>query len=258
MSLVKDHITKLLEKNVREDGRKPEDYREVSVEYGISPKSAEGSARVKIGKTEVVAGIKTEVGEPYPDKLDEGSIIVNAELIPLASPDFESGPPSIDAIELARVVDRGLRESKAINFKKLCVKKGEKVWIILIDMYPINVDGNLFDACALAALAALKDAKFPMYDEKKDVLDYMTKSKKSIPLDKEPVGVTVWKIKDKLIVDPLVSEESVADARLTAVFTKNGELCAMQKGGEKPLNTEEIGKMIDLALVKAKDLRSKL
>src|SRR3989338_5346357 len=160
--VVRDHIRSLAEKGAREDGRDFLEYRKpIKIEYGVSSKSAEGSARVTIGDTEVVAGVKLEVGEPFPDTPDEGVLMVGAELLPLSNPEFESGPPSIDSIELARIIDRGIRESKCIDFSKLCIKKGEKVWMVFIDIYPINDSGNLFDAASLAALAALKDAKFP-------------------------------------------------------------------------------------------------
>ena len=151
---LKQHITEALKQGLRFDRRKTNEFRKVTVEYGIS-KSAEGSARVKIGDTEVIVGVKLEVGEPYPDMPEEGTIIVGAELIPLSNPEFELGPPGIQAIELARVVDRGIRESKALDFKKLCIKKGEKVWLVLIDIIPINDTGNLLDAAALAALRGL-------------------------------------------------------------------------------------------------------
>src|SRR3989338_4463627 len=165
--ITQSYVESLAMKGARIDGRKFDQYREVTIEYGISPKSAEGSARVKIGDTEVVAGVKLEVGKPFPDKPDEGSIMVNVELLPLSSSLFESGPPSQEAIELARVTDRGIRECHALNFKKLCVKEGEHVWLAFIDIYPINAGGNLFDACTLAALAALHDARFPVFDGKK-------------------------------------------------------------------------------------------
>ena len=97
----KQHTLKYLSKGVRYDGRKPLDYRNVSVEYGIT-KSAEGSARVKIGETEVIAGVKMSVEKPYPDTPDKGNLMVNAELRPLASPKFETGPPGDQAIEMAR------------------------------------------------------------------------------------------------------------------------------------------------------------
>ncbi len=251
----KKYIQSLLQKGLREDGRKLDEYRNVEVEYGVSAKSAEGSARVKIGNTEVVAGIKLEVGEPFPDKPDEGTIIVNMELLPLSSPDFESGPPGVGSIELSRVVDRGIRESKAIDFKKLCIKAGEKVWLLFIDIYPINDDGNLFDAAALAGLAALKDAKYPVYDEETEKIKYDEKTDKQVPLENMPMACTVLKIDDKFIIDPSVEEEKAADARLTAVSLENGNLCAMQKGGNKPLTPEELAQMVELSITKAKELR---
>lgn len=127
MMISRDYIESLVAKHTRVDGRAFDAYRNIEIEYGVSSKSAEGSARVKIGDTEVVAGVKLEVGSPFSDKPDEGSIMVNVELLPLSSPLFEAGPPSIDAIELSRVTDRGIRESKAIDFKKLCIVEGESL-----------------------------------------------------------------------------------------------------------------------------------
>ncbi|MDP2906866.1 MAG: exosome complex protein Rrp42 [Nanoarchaeota archaeon] len=251
----KKYIRALLQKGLREDNRKLDEYRNIEIEYGVSAKSAEGSARVKIGGTEVVAGIKMEVGKPFPDKPDEGTIMVNVELLPLSSPDFESGPPNVNAIELSRVVDRGIRESKTIDFKKLCIKSGEKVWLIFIDIYPINNEGNLFDAAALAAFAALKDAKFPVYDEKTEKVKYDEKTEKHIPLENLPMACTVLKIDDKLIIDPSIEEENAADARITAVSMEDGNICAMQKGGDKPLNPEDLIKMVELSIAKAKEFR---
>lgn len=251
----KNYIQNLAKKNAREDGRKFDEFRKpVTVEYGVSAKSAEGSARVTIGDTVVVAGVKMELAAPYPDTPDQGSIMVNAELLPLSSPEYESGPPGISAIELSRVVDRGIRESKALDFKKLCVRQGEKMWIVLIDIYPMNAAGNLFDAAALAAVAAMKDAKFPKIGEN-DTIDYKQPTDEHLPFEFMPVSCTVLKVGDKLLVDPLRDEELAADARLTVAFTEEGKICAMQKGGEKQLTHDEVLAMIDLASVNAAELR---
>src|SRR3989338_1747157 len=117
----KDHALNLFSTGFHIDGRKLDEYREISYETGISNQSAEGSARVKIGMTEVVVGIKMEIGEPFPDRLDEGGIIVNAELKPFSSWKYDSGPPGINAIELSRLVDRVIREGKYLDLKKLCI-----------------------------------------------------------------------------------------------------------------------------------------
>lgn len=250
---LRSHIISLLNANTRLDGRKLTEYRKpIEVEYGII-KTAEGSARVKIGETEVIVGVKMEVGEPYPDLPDEGTIIVGAELLPLSNPEFELGPPGIQAIELARVVDRGIRESKAINFKKLCIESGKKVWLLLIDICPLNDAGNLFDAASLAALAALKDAKFPAFDGEK--VDYKQKTDKELPLEKMPIAVTVIKIGHNFIVDPDIEEEKAIDARLTVSSIEDGTLCALQKGGDFPLTVEEIDKLLEIGIEKGKELR---
>ena len=253
---LRSHIISLLNADTRLDGRKLIEYRKpIEIEYGIV-KTAEGSARVRIGETDVIVGGKMEVGEPYPDTPDEGTIIVGAELLPLSNPEFELGPPGIQAIELARVVDRGIRESKAIDFKKLCITPGEKIWMIIIDICPINDAGNLFDASSLAALAALKDAKYPKFDGEK--VDYKQKTDKKLPLEKTPIAVTVIKIGDKFIVDPDIEEEKVIDARLTVSSIEDGTLCAMQKGGDFPLTIEDIDKMLDIGIEKGKELRKYL
>ena len=257
--MMRDHIISLLEKDMREDGRKLLDYRKpIAIEYGVSSKSAEGSARVKIGETEVVAGVKLEVGEPFPDTPNEGVLIVGVELLPLSNPEFESGPPGINAIELSRIIDRGIRESSAIDLSKLCIKEGEKVWCVFLDIYPINDSGNLFDTCALAALAALKDAKFPEYDTKKGKINYEKRTNKSLPLLKLPVMITVLKIKNKFLVDPDTNEWNSIDARLSVTTTEDGKICAMQKGCDSQLTIEDIDKMIDISIEKAKFLRGLL
>ena len=251
---LRSHIIGLMNANVRFDGRQLTDYRDpISVEYGVI-KTAEGSARVKIGETEVVVGIKMEVGEPYPDTPNEGSIIVGAELLPLSNPEFELGPPSIQAIELARVVDRGIRESKAVDFKKLCIEPGKKIWMLLIDICPINDAGNLFDASSLAALAALKDTKYPSFDGEK--IDYKQKTNEKLPLEKMPIAVTVIKIGEKFIVDPDSEEENVIDSRLTVSSIEDGTLCALQKGGDFPLTIDDINAMLDIGIEKGKELRN--
>ncbi len=250
---LRSHIISLLNAGTRLDGRKLTDYRKpIVVEYGIV-KTAEGSARVKIGETEVIVGVKMEVGEPYPDTPNEGTIIVGAELLPLSNPEFELGPPGIQAIELARVVDRGIRESKAVDFRKLCIEEGKKVWLLIIDICPLNDAGNLFDASSLAALAALKSAKYPAFDGEK--VDYKQKTDKKLELEKMPIAVTVIKIGDKFIVDPDTEEEKAVDARLTVSSMENGILCALQKGGDFSLTMEDIDKMLDIGIEKGKELR---
>jgi exosome complex component RRP42 len=251
----KDTIAQLASKGKRIDGRGLLDYRTpITIETGISW-TAEGSAKVQIGKTVVLAGVKTAIDKTYNDTPDEGGISVNAELVPLSSPEYEPGPPTMKAIELARVTDRGIRESKSIDFKKLCIKPGEKAWFVTIDIIAINDAGNLFDAATLAALAALKAARFPVVDPETGAIDYHKRTETKLPIKKESLSVTVYKINGSFLVDPTLEEEHAYDARLSVAADEKGIISALQKGGVTPLTAEEIAQMIDIALDKIKFLR---
>ena len=258
MIVNKETITELAKQSKRLDGRSLTEYRQpIKLELDISW-TAEGSTRVQIGETVVMAGVKMSIEKPYNDTSDEGGIMVNAELLPLSSPEYEAGPPGIKAIELARVVDRGIREAKAIDLKKLCIEPGEKAWFVTVDIITINDAGNLFDASALAALAALKSARYPEVDSETGAINYKKKTSQKLLMLKDPLAVTVYKIGSQLLVDPTAEEEKAYDARLTVASDSKGILSAMQKGGEAPITIEDVGRMIDLALEKAKFLRSEL
>jgi len=168
-------------------------------------------------------------------------------LLPLSSPDFESGPPGEQATETARVVDRGIRESGTIDVKKLCIAPGEKAWGVLIDVCTINDEGNVHDAAALAAIAALKNTKLPALTTD-GVIDYdMPKTNTSLPVNRSPVEVTVLKIGDQFFVDGLSAEEKLVDARLIVAITEKNTVCALQKGGAGPLTVDDIDKMVGIA-----------
>jgi exosome complex component RRP42 len=249
-------VVDLLSKGKRIDERTPESYRQIEIQVGLIEK-ANGSAQVHLGKSKVLAGIKIETGEPFPDTPDEGVLTVNAELVPLASPSFEAGPPGEAAIELSRVVDRGIRESKAVDLKSLVIQKGKKVQVVYVDVYVLDHDGNLIDAAAMAALAALVNAKIAKMEVKGD--DVVVKgAHHQLPLNNLPVAVTFAKIDKTIIVDPCLQEEQVMNARFTVTIDKNGNICAMQKGGLSGFTPDEVRKAVHLAVEKAAENRAKI
>jgi exosome complex component RRP42 len=249
-------IEQTIEKSKRLDDRSLTDYREIKIEQGVIEK-AEGSARVFIGKTQVLVGIKVETGEPFPDTPNDGVMTVNAELVPLASPNFEPGPPDENSIELARVVDRGIRESHAIDTEKLCIEQGKKVFVVFVDIYVLNHDGNLIDASAMAAVAALMNTKMPNYEIKEGELK-IKQGYIQLPMKSHPITVTVGKISGRLIVDPWIEEEAVMDSRITFATNEDGNICAIQKGGSSYFTPQQILEASKIALDKAAELRKKL
>jgi exosome complex component RRP42 len=237
-------IEQLIEKGKRLDERGLRDYREITIEQGLIER-AEGSARVLLGKTEVLVGVKVESGKPFPDTPNEGVMTVNAELVPLASPNFEPGPPDENSIELARVVDRGIRESKAIDTEKLCIEPGKLVFVVFVDVYVLNHDGNLIDASALAAMAALMNTKMPNYEIKDGEL-------------KIKQGYTPLPMKSHPITDPWLEEEQVMDSRISMAINDEGNICAVQKGGSGYFTPQQILEASKIAQEKAAELRKKL
>ena len=246
-TIKRDYLCKLAEQGKRIDGRRFDEYRKIEIQTHVISK-AEGSARVKIGNTQVLTGIKLDVGEPYPDAPDSGVLTTSAELVPLASPDFEAGPPGDEAIELARVVDRGVRESEVVHLDKLCITPGEKVWVLFIDIHILDYDGNLFDASSLASLAALFTAKVPA---KRFELgeDY------PLPLSEPPVSCTSVKFNDVVVVDPCLDEEEIGEARLTVATDENGHIRAMQKGLNGSFTREEVQKVIKVSIDNGQETR---
>lgn len=249
-------VVDMVSKGKRIDERGLESYRPIQIQVGLIEK-ANGSAQVYLGKSKVLAGIKVETGEPFPDTPEEGVLTVNAELVPLASPSFEAGPPGEAAIELSRVVDRGIRESKAIDLKSLVIQKGKKVQVVYVDIYVLDHDGNLIDAAAMAALAALVNSKVSKVEMKGD--EVVTKpGHHALPLNNYPVAVTFAKVDKTIVVDPSLEEEQVMNARLTVTIDKNGNICAMQKGGLSGFTTDELKRIVQLAVQRAAENRAKI
>ena len=250
-------MNKILETTVREalkegrrlDGRGLDDFRPIKVETGVIEK-AEGSAQVTIGNTRVLAGIKMNVGTPFPDTPDKGVLMTGAEFTAMSHEEFEPGPPGEDAIEVARVTDRTIREGQIIDTSKLVIEAGEKVWMVFADIYSMNADGNMFDSSTLAVMAALKTAKMPEF--KDDKVNWEVR-KNPIPIDGEAVSVTFAKIGGVIIADPTRDEQDILDARMT-VGIKDGRIVALQKGGDGGFTDKELEEVLDRALKHSKKL----
>ncbi len=248
----RDYIASLIKEGKRGDGRSFDEYRPITVETDIGPK-ADGSARVRMGDTQVIAGVKLILGEPFSDMPNSGVLTTNAELRPIASPTFEAGPPNPTTVELARVVDRGIRESGSIDVDKLCVTEGEQVWIVFIDVHVLDYAGNLFDAASLGAIAALHNTRLPKVEGGKII--YQERTNKKLPMTDKPIETTFVEIRNGIILDPDLDEERVMDARLTVATTQKGDMCALQKGGLGTFTPDEIFEMVDAGAKKAKELR---
>jgi len=240
----KDFLMEVLESGERSDGRAFHDYREIKVTPNVID-SAEGSALAQIGNTKVLAGVKLAVMEPFEDEPKRGVLIMGAELLPLANPTFEPGPPDERSIEFSRVVDRGIRSSEIVNMENLFIEEG-KVLGLFIDLYVLDYGGNLFDTGTLAAVAALKNTRMPKVENGELIRGEYTGN---LPISGYPLSSTFVKVGNFTLLDPELHEEGAADARLT-ICTCEDKIVAMQKGGFGAFRKEEVLNLINVSFDK--------
>lgn len=258
-TIEKNHIKKNLKNGIRIDERSLWEFRDISIDTDIV-EAAEGSADVRLGNTRIMTGLKYDIGTPFPDLPDEGVCTVMAELLPLASPLFERGPPDEQSIELARVVDRGIRHADCIQTKRLCIKEKEAVYILFLDMYVINYSGNLIDCGGIGALAALVSAQLPegKWNEETGESEWTGNYIKPEELVNElPIAITFGKLDDILFVDPSLPEELVIDGSVTFSCTEE-KITSIQKSGSATFTFDEIRELGAKAIEISGNLRSEL
>ncbi|MFX1235390.1 MAG: exosome complex protein Rrp42 [Promethearchaeota archaeon] len=256
-TIERNYIINNLKNEQRIDGRGLWDYREWKIKHDFID-SAEGSADVSLGDTRIITGLKYEIGEPFPDIPNEGVCTIMAELLPLASPLFERGPPDEQSIELARVVDRGIRHADCIQTKKLCLKENEAVYILFVDLYVINYSGNLIDAGGISALTALISSHIPEGKWVDDHVEWTGKYITGETIVKElPIVLTFGKIDDIIFLDPNLPEELICDGRISIAVTKD-KITSIQKSGSSTFSIDEIRMLSKKALDLGKKMRESL
>ena len=253
--IMRNKVYNLLLQDKRIDGRHPKELRPISIQTNLLSK-AEGSALVSMGSTKILTGIKVELGTPFPDRPDEGTFTVNAELLPLASTSFEPGPPDERGVELARVVDRSIREGGVLDLKRLCLVEGEKVYIIFIDIYVLDYDGNYFDPSLISALAALATAKIPRY-EIVDGKPQKTEEYFSLELNSLPFTVMVGVLGERFLVDPQMEEEKVLDVSMIIGTDEKGNITCIQKNSPGQVPISLMDEILETVIEKTGEIRKK-
>ncbi|MCW1293879.1 MAG: hypothetical protein OH316_01005 [Candidatus Parvarchaeota archaeon] len=240
------YLKELAMGGLRLDQRGPFQRRKITLRTKVS-NHADGSAYVELGETKVIAGVKVLPGEPYPDRPDEGSLNVNFEASELSS--NYPADRIIYSVEVGRVTDRAIRESKFIDMKKLCITPGSKVLFVFIDIYAINNGGNLLDAANIAALAAILDANYKVEGKEETF-------KLPFNLDNMPISSTFVKIGDAIFLDANSLEENISDARLSIGVSRG--INSMQKGGTGYFKEEEIERCVDEAFRYKEEIKDML
>ena len=71
------------------------------------------------------------------------------------------GRPSDDVVHAGRVIERAIKQSRAVDTEALCIVPGEKVWSLRVDIRILDDEGNVVDCACLAAMASLHHFRRP-------------------------------------------------------------------------------------------------
>ncbi|KAJ4814151.1 Exosome complex component Rrp42 [Rhynchospora pubera] len=258
----KQFIEEALRSEIRVDGRRLYDYRRLTIKFGRE----DGSSEVQLGETHVMAFVTGQLMQPYRDRPNEGTLAIFTEFSPMADPSFEPGRPGEAAIELGRVIDRGLRESRAVDMESLCVVAGKSVWAIRVDLHIIDNGGNLIDAANIAALSALSTFRRPECsvggDDNQEIIVHDPEVRDPIPLTIHhfPIAVTFafFHEGNTLVIDPHYKEEAVSGVRMTVTVNSNGDVCAIQKAGGEGILSGDVMRCLRIASLKASEMTTKI
>uniref|UniRef100_H3GYQ9 Kinesin motor domain-containing protein n=1 Tax=Phytophthora ramorum TaxID=164328 RepID=H3GYQ9_PHYRM len=275
--------------HVRADGRELLQQRKIRVQFRRS--ESESQAEVQLGRTRVIGNVHGEIVPPFPDRPTEGFLHFAVELSPMASPNFEASASagrgaasSVAAAELARLVERGVRESRALDTEALAVVAGEKVWAITCHVHVVDHGGNLVDAASLAAIAALMHYRRPEVAVKEGsggsggVTVYSVDEHAAVPLSLHhiPISISFCFLQPALnmnssggndddmdadedgepiiFMDPTDREERITDARMSFTFNSFRELCAVHKIGGATISPATVLRCANVAAARAVEL----
>jgi ribonuclease PH len=199
--------------------------------------SAEGSALIRLGETQVICTASVEDGVPsFMKGQGKGWITSEYSMIPRATDsrtprEATRGRQSGRTMEIQRLIGRSLRS--VIDLEAL----GERtVWI---DCDVIRADGGTRTASITGACAALGLAL-------KRLLEI--KSIRRLPLKDWVAAISVGVVGGEVLLDLDYAEDSNADVDMNVVMTGAGQLVEVQATGEaRAFSREELGKLMDAA-----------
>ena len=217
---------------VRTDTRRSMDARPVTLEIGVLS-DAFGSARVRIGRTDVLAAVRAEFSKPYPTgRIGPGPLVFQVDLSGLAGEGLACIPRDDDlqmdcyVLMVTRTLEKlyNTFATRVITDPRLAIIPGKLNWMLNVYVTAFESDGNILDACLMAVRGALRSTWFPniLIDRNPDSSDPAV----SIKIDEDrtkywrldalacPLTVTYLRVGSEWVIDPNEEEECAADARL--------------------------------------------
>lgn len=251
----KNVVLEALKSGKRFDFRGLEEFRDVKLVVG----SEVGTAICTIGNTKVIAAVSAQIAEPSSMRPQKGVINIDVDLSPMANFSNEHDRLGSKGMELIRLLELIIRDSRCIDVESLCIRAGKEIWKVRVDVRILDEDGSLLDCACLAAITALQHFKRPNVTlEPHHTLIYSEYEKAPVPLNiyHMPICTTIGLL-DKgqmVVIDPTEKEAACLDGSIVVACNKRREVCALHQSTNLVLSTKQIERCVKLAMSRAEAL----
>uniref|UniRef100_A0A914DGJ6 Ribosomal RNA-processing protein 42 n=1 Tax=Acrobeloides nanus TaxID=290746 RepID=A0A914DGJ6_9BILA len=274
----KNYIIDGVQDGMRADGRGHFDYRPIFIESGVLA-TTDGSARIRIGTTDVLVGIKAELATVENTQEAVNRIKFFVDFSANATPQFEGRGGESYALEIANTLYEAYNNDNVLpDLSKLILSKTH-MWVLYADIVLLQYGGNIMDAASLGVRTALADTKLVNVvvrpaDEGKLMVDLPDERKLwSLDVSKVPLVVEASKIGDVSVVDATIIEENCATSSLfvgimppecdynpsaPSVSDDDCVLTLVRKSKGGSLELESIEEMINTGVRAARELNKAL
>jgi len=90
------------------------------------------------------------------------------------------------------MIDKVLKQSRAVDRESLCILSGRLVWNLSIEVIVLNEDGNLLDWCFLATMLALMNTRLPQVSYQSGCLRVDDSKAKPLGVHHLPICTTFY------------------------------------------------------------------
>jgi ribonuclease PH len=221
---------------MRTDNRQPADMRPVEIETGFL-KTAEGSALIKVGNTQVLCAATVEDGVPqFMRNSGKGWVTAEYAMLPRATArrtprEVNKGRASGRTHEIQRLIGRSMRA--VVDGAAL----GERT--VVIDCDVLQADGGTRTASITGAFVALSLALRRLVD---------FGALKTMPLRDSVAATSVGLVRGVPLLDLCYEEDSQADVDMNVVMTGAGKFVEVQATAEhSAFDDDQMAHLITLA-----------
>lgn len=158
------------------------------------------------------------------------------------------------------MLDKVIRRSDTVDKESLCIQAGQRVWHLRLTIHCLADSGNLLDCACLAGLVALKHFRRPEVEViGEEVTVHPPTSRAPLPLSLHhtPYCFTFAFFNDTslpIILDPDQLEQRLSGGLMSIALNAQRELCVVQKSGGVPLTPDDVLKIVNVAVERAKEL----